>query len=174
MTLRYALLPLCLLAALPTIATAAPTRGLQVEDLVSITRVSAPLLTADGRHVLFLQRSADADYKGSSAVFIRNLLTRDLREPEQLTPEGWNVSAPSLSADGATLYFLSAQSGSNQLYAMPVTGGTPRQLTALARGIDTYKVAPAGDRVLFSADVFQDCGSDLACTTARLDAARCP
>lgn len=170
MTLRYALLPLCLLAALPTIATAAPTRGLQVEDLVSITRVSAPLLTADGRHVLFLQRSADADYKGSSAVFIRNLLTRDLREPEQLTPEGWNVSAPSLSADGATLYFLSAQSGSNQLYAMPVAGGTPRQLTAFARGIDTYKVAPAGDRVLFSADVYQDCGSDLACTTARLDA----
>lgn len=170
MTLRHALLPLCLLAALPAVADAAPTRGLEVTDLVSINRVSAPLLANGGNTVLFVQRTADANYGGSSAVFKRDLRTRDARPPQQLTPEGWNVSAPSLSADGATLYFLSAQSGSNQLYAMPVAGGQPRQLTALARGIDSYKVSPQGDRVLFSADVFQDCGSDLACTTARLDA----
>ena len=170
MTLRHALLPLCLIAALPSIATAAPSRGLQVEDLVAVERVSSPLLTADGRHVLFVQRSADADYKGSSAVFVRNLLTRDIRPPQQLTPEGWDVSAPSLSADGATLYFLSAKGGSSQLYSMPVTGGEPVQRTDLARGIDSYKVSPAGDRVLFAADVYQDCGSDLACTSQRLDA----
>lgn len=170
MTLRHALLPLCLIAALPSIATAAPSRGLQVEDLVAVEQVSSPLLTADGRHVLFVQRSADADYKGSSAVFVRNLLTRDIRPPQQLTPEGWNVSAPSLSADGATLYFLSAKGGSNQLYSMPVAGGEPVQLTDLARGLDSYKVSPAGDRVLFAADVYQDCGSDLACTSQRLDA----
>ena len=170
MTLKRALLPLCLLAVLPTVAAAAPSRGLQVQDLVSVERVSSPLLTADGRHVLFVQRSADADYAGSSAVFVRNLLTRDNRPPQQLTPPGWNVSAPSLSADGATLYFLSAKKGSSQLYAMPVAGGEPAQLTDLARGIDSYKVSPAGDRVLFAADVYQQCGSDLACTTARLDA----
>jgi dipeptidyl aminopeptidase/acylaminoacyl peptidase len=102
-------------------------------------------------------------------VYKRNLLTRDNRAPEQLTPAGWNVNSPSLSADGATLYFLSAKSGSSQLYAMPVAGGTPRQLTDLAVGVDNYKVAPAGDRVLFAADVFQDCGSDLACTATRLE-----
>ena len=170
MMLRHALLPLCLLAALPAVADAAPSRGLQVQDLVSIERVSTPLLTADGRHVLFLQRSADADYKGSSAVYIRNLLSRDNRPPSQLTPSGWNVSAPSLSADGATLYFLSARNGSNQLYSMPVAGGEPIQLTNLARAIDNYKVAPDGKRVLFAADVYQDCGSDLACTSQRLDA----
>ena len=170
MTFRHALLPLCLIAALPAIAQAAPSRGLQVQDLVAIERVSAPMLTADGSTVLFVQRTADADYKGSTAVFQRNLLTRDNRPPQQLTPEGWNVSAPSLSADGATLYFLSAKGGSNQLYSMPVAGGEPVQLTDLARDLDSYKVSPAGDRVLFAADVYQDCGSDLACTSQRLDA----
>ena len=170
MTFRHALLPLCLIAALPAAADAAPSRGLQVQDLVAIERVSAPMLTADGSQVLFVQRTADADYKGSTAVFQRNLLTRDNRPPQQLTPEGWNVSAPSLSADGATLYFLSAKGGSNQLYSMPVAGGEPVQLTDLARDLDSYKVSPAGDRVLFAADVYQDCGSDLACTSQRLDA----
>ena len=169
MTLRHALLPLCLLAALPIAAEAAPSRGLEVTDLVALTRVSAPLLADGGNSVLFVQRSADADYKGSSAIFKRDLRTRDMRPPQQLTPEGWNVSAPSVSADGQTLYFLSARSGSNQLYSMPVAGGEPRQLTAFARGIDSYKVSPQDDRVLFAADVFQDCGSDLACTSARLE-----
>ena len=170
MTLRHALLPLCLIAALPSLATAAPSRGLQVEDLVAVERVSSPLLAAGGSQVLFVQRSVDADYKGSTAVFVRHLLTRDNRPPSQLTPQGWNVSAPSLSADGATLYFLSAKGGSNQLYSMPVSGGEPVQLTDLARGLDSYKVSPAGDRVLFAADVYQDCGSDLACTSSRLEA----
>lgn len=170
MTFRHALLPLCLLAALPMVAQATPSRGLQVQDLVAIERVSAPMLTADGSHVLFVQRTADADYKGSAAVFKRNLLTRDNRPPQQLTPQGWNISAPSLSADGATLYFLSAKGGSNQLYSMPVAGGEPVQLTDLARDLDSYKVSPDGGRVLFAADVYQDCGSDLACTSARLDA----
>lgn len=45
MKLRHALLPLSLLAALPSVAAA---RGLEVRDMVAMDRVSAPVLTADG------------------------------------------------------------------------------------------------------------------------------
>ncbi|MPS33746.1 MAG: S9 family peptidase [Stenotrophomonas sp.] len=165
MKLRHALLPLCLLAALPSLASA---RGFEVRDMVKLDRVSAPLLTADGAQVIFAKRVVDADLKASSSLWIRDLRTRDLAPPKRLSPEGWNVNSAALSADGRTVYFLSAKNGSQQLYAMPVAGGAPRQLTDFALDVDSYRVSPQGDRVLFSAGAFQECASDLACTATRL------
>ncbi|WP_314104683.1 S9 family peptidase [uncultured Stenotrophomonas sp.] len=167
MKLRYALLPLCLLTALPA---AAATRGLDVRDMIALDRVSAPLLTADGGNVVFAKRVVGSDSKASTGLFIRNLRTRDAAPPRPLTPAGWNVNSAALSADGQTVYFLSGKGGSQQLYAMPLAGGAPRQLTDFAVDVDSFQISPQGDRVAFSAGVFQDCGSDLACTAKKLDA----
>lgn len=167
MKLRYALLPLSLLTALPV---AAATRGLDVRDMVALDRVSAPLLTADGGNVVFAKRVVGADSKASTGLFIRNLRTRDAAPPKALTPAGWNVNSAALSADGQNVYFLSAKNGSQQLYVMPLGGGTPRQLTDFPVDVDSYQLSPNGDRVAFSAGVFQDCGSDLACTEKKLAA----
>jgi len=164
MKLRHALLPLCLLAALPSLASA---RGFEVRDMVKLDRASAPLLSANGAQVVFAKRIVDADLKASSSLWIRDLRTRDMAPPKQLTPAGWNVNSASI--EGQNVYFLSAKNGSQQLYVMPLTGGEPRQLTDFALDVDSYRISPQGDRVLFSAGVFQDCGSDLACTSKRLD-----
>lgn len=167
MNLRSALLPLCLLAALPSLAAA---RGLDVRDLQKLDRVSSPVLSPDGGTVVFATRIVDADVvKASSSLWVRNLLTRDMGPPKRLTPEGWNVNSPSFSPDGKTVYFLSAKSGTQQLYAMPLGGGTPRQLTAFALDVAGYKLSPDGTRVLFSTDTFADCKADFACTKKKLD-----
>src|SRR5690606_20905237 len=118
----------------------------------------------------FAQRSVDAELKASTALYARHLLTRDAAPPKRITPEGWNVNSPSFSTDGQTLYFLSATGGSQQLYAMPAAGGEPRQLTAFALDVDSYRLPPDGNRVAFSADTFADCAADLACTKKKLDA----
>ncbi|WP_303749248.1 S9 family peptidase [Stenotrophomonas pigmentata] len=164
MKLRHALLPLCLLAALPSLASA---RGFEVRDMVKLDRASAPLLSANGAQVVFAKRIVDADLKASSSLWIRDLRTRDMAPPKQLSPAGWNVNSASI--EGQNVYFLSAKNGSQQLYVMPLAGGEPRQLTDFALDVDSYRISPQGDRVLFSAGVFQDCGSDLACTSKRLE-----
>ncbi|MEN5209176.1 S9 family peptidase [Stenotrophomonas terrae] len=164
MKLRHALLPLCLLAALPSLASA---RGFEVRDMVKLDRASAPLLSGNGAQVVFAKRIVDADLKASSSLWIRDLRTRDMAPPKQLTPAGWNVNSASI--EGQNVYFLSAKNGSQQLYVMPLAGGEPRQLTDFALDVDSYRVSPQGDRVLFSTGVFQDCGSDLACTSKRLE-----
>lgn len=167
MNLRSALLPLCLLAALPSLAAG---RGLDVRDLQKLDRVSSPVLSPDGSTVVFAKRIVDADVvKASSSLWVRNLLTRDMAPPKRFTPEGWNVNSPSFSPDGKTVYFLSAKSGTQQLYALPLVGGAPRQLTAFALDVASYKVSPDGTRVLFSTDTFADCKADFACTKKRLD-----
>ncbi|MGY0611095.1 MULTISPECIES: prolyl oligopeptidase family serine peptidase [unclassified Luteimonas] len=164
---RIALLTLCLFAALPAVADA---RGLEARDLAAMQRVSSPTLSPDGRHLVFAQRTVELEANSaSSALYARNLVTRDLAPPKRLTPEGWSVNSPSFSPDGATVYFLSAKNGSQQLYAIPLAGGKPRQLTAFEADVGTYHVSPDGSRIAFSADTFGDCGADFACTKARLD-----
>src|SRR5690606_41295439 len=79
------------------------------------------------------------------------------------------VNSPSFSADGKSVYFLSAKGGSQQLYSIPVAGGEPRQLTRYPLDIGSYKVSPDGKRIAVSMDVFTDCGADLDCTVSRLD-----
>lgn len=167
MKLRIALLPLCLLAALPAMAA---TRGFDVRDMVALDRVSSPVLSPDGAVVAFAQRQMDKEVvKASTGLWVRNLLTRDMGPPKRLTPEGWNVNSPSFSPDGKTVYFLSGKSGTQQLYAIPSTGGAPKQLTAFALDIGSYQLSPDGTSIAFSAETFADCKADFACTQKRLD-----
>jgi dipeptidyl aminopeptidase/acylaminoacyl peptidase len=169
MKFRPVWLALSLIAVLPA---AAAERGFDVRDLVKLDRYSSPTLSPDGARLVFARRVMNAELtKASTALYLRDLRTGDLAAPRQITPEGWNVSAPAFSPDGQTVYFLSDTSGSQQLHAVPASGGQPRQLTDFAVGVDGFRLSPSGDRIVFSAGVFQDCGSDLACTRQRLDAA---
>ena len=166
MPLRLAILPLALLIAAPSLADA---RGFDVRDMVKLDRVSSPLLSPDGRVVVFAQRSVDDGLKATTALYARHLLTRDAAPPKRITPEGWNVNSPSFSKDGQTLYFLSAKGGTQQLYAMPAAGGEPRQLTGFALDVGSYRISPDGRHVAFSADTFAECAADLACSQKKLD-----
>jgi dipeptidyl aminopeptidase/acylaminoacyl peptidase len=108
------------------------------------------------------------DIEKNRGVF--QLWTQDLRapnaQPVQLTRGAGSSTAPAWSPSGDALYFLSAQSGSMQLYRMPAAGGPAVQVSDLPVDIDNFRVSPKGDRVAFSAAVFRDC-PDLACTKAR-------
>ncbi|HVR81172.1 MAG TPA: S9 family peptidase, partial [Luteimonas sp.] len=164
----HAVLPLALLLAWSSSALAA--RGFEARDLASMDRFSSPTLSPDGRKLVFAKRVVDFDAnKSSTSLWIEDLFARDAAPPVRLTPAGWNVNSPGFSPDGKTVYFLSAKSGSSQLYAIPRSGGMPKQLTEFALDVDAYKLAPDGQRVAFAAGAFADCGSDLACTKKKLD-----
>ena len=82
------------------------------------------MLSPDGRKLVFAKRVVDFDAnKSSTSLWIEDLFARDAAPPKRLTPEGWNVNSPAFSDDGETVYFLSAKSGSMQLYAIPAQGG---------------------------------------------------
>jgi dipeptidyl aminopeptidase/acylaminoacyl peptidase len=155
MKIRNAILPFALLLSLPSLALAA--RGFQASDLVSIDRYSSPVLSPDGRKLVFARRVVDMGAnKASTSLWIEDLFARDAAPPVRLTPEGWNVNSPAFSSDGATVYFLSGKSGSSQLYAIPAAGGTPVQATAFALDIDGYSLSPDGKRIAFAAGAFPD------------------
>jgi dipeptidyl aminopeptidase/acylaminoacyl peptidase len=144
-------------------------KPLDVRDLANFERVSSPALSPDGRKVVFAVRSTDyAANKGVTALYLEDLHARDAAPPVRFSPEGMNVNSPAFSADGRTIYFLSAKSGSMQLWAQPVAGGDPLRVSDFPVDVNAYKLSPDGRRVALSLDVFADC-EDLACTRKRLD-----
>src|SRR5687768_15032073 len=156
MKLAHSVLALALLAALPVAAHA--ERGFEVRDLATLDRVSSPILSADGRKLVFAKRVVDFPAnKSSTSLWIEDLFARDAAPPVRFTPEGWNVNSPAFSPDGKTVYFLSAKNGTQQLYAQPVAGGAPKQLTDVPLDIGSFRLSPDGKRVAFSVETFADC-----------------
>ncbi|MCC8363903.1 S9 family peptidase [Lysobacter sp. A6] len=162
MKFAHSLLALALLAALPVAAHA--ERGFEVRDLAKLDRVSSPILSPDGRKLVFAKRVVDFDAnKSSTALWVEDLFARDAAPPVRLTPEGWNVNSPEFANDGANVYFLSAKSGSMQLYSIPLAGGAPVQLTDIAGDVGAFRISPDGKSVALGIDVYPECKADFQC-----------
>ena len=167
MTHRHALLPLALLLAWSSSALAA--RGFQVRDLATMDRYSSPTLSQDAETLVFAKRVVDYPAnKSSTSLWIEDL-SKSGAKARQLTPAGWNVKSPAFSPDGKSVYFLSAKSGTSQLYAVSPAGGAPKQVTSLPVGVDAFLLSPDGKRVAVAAGTFPACGADLACTKKKIE-----
>jgi dipeptidyl aminopeptidase/acylaminoacyl peptidase len=171
-------LALCLglAAALPAFAATASAKAdasakkpFDARILANLERVSSPTLSPNGRKLVFAVRQTDyAANKGTTGLWIEDLAARDAAAPVRFTAEGLNVNSPAFSPDGASVYFLSAKSGSMQLWSQPVAGGAALQVSNYPLDVGSYKLSPDGKSVAFSLETFAGC-ADLACTKKRLD-----
>jgi dipeptidyl aminopeptidase/acylaminoacyl peptidase len=148
-------------------ALAAP-RGFTVEDMVNMERVGSPVLSPDASRVVYTVRSTDmGKNRGHTDLWMLDLRTPNAA-PQRLTKADASSSDPEWSPSGDAIYFLSAASGTSQVYRLPLAGGEPAKVTDLPLDVDNFRLSPQGDRLAFSLAVFRDC-ADLACTTKRLD-----
>jgi dipeptidyl aminopeptidase/acylaminoacyl peptidase len=158
------------LAFVGTAAAAAERHPFSVEDLVRLKRVSDPALSPDGKAVVFTVRETDmAANRGRQDLWSLDLATKGA-QPRRLTTHPENDNAPAWSRDGRYVYFISARSGSSQVWRLPAAGGEAEQVTALPLDVGSFRLAPDGTRLAVSMDVFADC-DDLACSSNRLKTA---
>jgi dipeptidyl aminopeptidase/acylaminoacyl peptidase len=163
-----------LLAVFAAFATSAPAAGAATaftpEDLVVLKRVSDPQVSPDGRYVAFVQRETDLQAnKGRTSVWVLDLTRADKASLQRLTALKDNASSPRWAPEGRTLYFLSAHSGTAQVWRLVLGDGEPRRVTDYPLDVGSLKVSPRGDVLALSMEVFPDCAS-LACTQERLAA----
>jgi dipeptidyl aminopeptidase/acylaminoacyl peptidase len=135
------------------VAAPAAARQLTIDDVVSLSRVSAPTVSPDGHWLVYQQRETDLAKDSGSFDLWRLDLSKKGATPEKLAakPEV-NETAPQFSNDGKTVYFQSDKGGDDAVWSISIAGGTPMRLTQFKGGMGGFKVSPTGDKLLVWAD----------------------
>ena len=95
------------------------------------------------------ETSAPALWFLSEQTGYSHLYLSDGGAPRALTSGKWEVSAPQLSADGKTFYFVCNRKwpGDYEVCAVDRSGGAVREVTALD-GVEDFALSPDGSKVL--------------------------
>jgi dipeptidyl aminopeptidase/acylaminoacyl peptidase len=150
----------------PAPAGEASTHPFSVHDMVAMDRISDPQVSPDGARIVFTLRTTDLEAnKGRTDLWLVGTDGDGLR---RLTSHPASDGNPRWSSDGDSIWFLSTRSDSSQVWRIAVDGGEAQQVTDLPLDVTSLAVAPDGERIAFSVEVFVDCET-IACTRERLD-----
>src|SRR5579863_4579143 len=156
-------------AAAAATAPAAAGAPFTVEDMVVLKRLSDPRPSPDGRFLAFVQRDTDLGAnKTHTSLWLLDLGSPGA-QPRRLTDAAGSDSSPRWASDSRTLFFLSARSGSSQVWRLSLAAATARRLTDYPLDVGALALSPRDDVLAISMEVFPDCAT-LDCTRARLDA----
>jgi dipeptidyl aminopeptidase/acylaminoacyl peptidase len=146
---------------------AAAPKPFSVQDLVQLDRIAELAAAPDGRHIAYTLRSAAGEANGvRTGIWLLDTRKRNAL-PLRITDLEAMARAPEWGADGRQLYYLSDRGGSMQVWRSDAGGAQPTQITNLPLDVGSFRVAPNGDRLVVSLEVFRDC-ADLDCTKLRL------
>lgn len=146
-------------------AANAPQRAFTPRDLVMLDRISAPQVSPDGTRVLYGMRVTNlAENRRSATLWV--IPTTGDPHPVRILGAIKGPTDARWSPDGKFVYFISPQSGSDQIWRADADGHDPVQITQLPMDVETFKIAADDRHVVFGVAVFPDCAT-LACTARR-------
>jgi dipeptidyl aminopeptidase/acylaminoacyl peptidase len=143
-------------------------RAFTLDDLYRVKGVGEPAISPDGKTVVYSVTTNDWAAKKKMVVLWR--IDADGKNPRPLTSSGAVDEHPFFSPDGRTLAFVSTRTGEPQVFFLPLEGGEAEQKTSFPGGVATPAFSRDGRLLVFSADVFPDCGADVACNRKRTEA----
>ncbi|HSI16450.1 MAG TPA: S9 family peptidase, partial [Sphingomonas sp.] len=139
------------IALASTVAATAVARPLTINDVVGFSRVGAPVVSPDGRWLVWQQRETDlAANKGRYDLWKLDLATKGAI-PEPLVAEG-DVNETSPTFVGDQVYFQSDKGGKDSIVSIPVAGGAQTIWAQPEGGFSGFELSPTGDRALIWAD----------------------
>lgn len=163
---------LCVLGApgLWSQQAAAPSDNLaklpfDVRAMMELARVADPQISPDGLTVAFQATKVDLEgNRTETQVYTVPIVGGT---PRALTTQG-NNSRPRWAPDGSAIYFLSSRTEPQQIWKMRPDGSEQVAVTRLSTGADGHLVSADGKRLVFTSEVFPECGADDACNQKRL------
>ena len=136
--------------------------------MLSLSRVSEPALSPNGKQVAFTVQTVDIEKNIKPKQIYVVPVTGG--SPMQLTHDGNDNERPRWSADSELIYFISDRSGSSQIWVMDNAGGHTRQITRLSTEAAGLLVSPNGKKIVFESSIYPECGADDACNKDKIDA----
>ncbi|HWU85690.1 MAG TPA: S9 family peptidase [Kofleriaceae bacterium] len=147
------------LALLGVVLGAAPAsaKGLTIDDMLAMQRVSSPAVAPDGRWIALAVR--DTDVEANRGRFDVWLASTDGATVRRLTTHPENDTDPQWSPDGKWVYFMSTRGGSAQVWRIAPGGGEAEPVTRLPTDLGGFRLFPDGKRLIVTADVWPDARS---------------
>jgi dipeptidyl aminopeptidase/acylaminoacyl peptidase len=139
------------LALVPGIGVA---RTIQISDVRNIVEVSNPLLSPDGKQIVFLATRPDyAKNDDDSQVILIDIASGVQRA---LTSSRPGVRSPEWAPDGNAIAYIAPDSSTDeqndQIYLLSLRGGEPRRLTNVPNGVDVFAWRPDGSGIGFTTE----------------------
>ena len=153
-------------AALSLAGSPALAKGLTIDDMLAMQRVGDPQVSPDGTQVAFTVRDTDLEAnRGRVDLYLTKI---DGTGARRLTSHPENDTDPRWSRDGKWIYFVSARSGSAQVWRISPTGGEAEQVTRLPLDVGGFALYPDGRRLVVALEVWPE-AKTLAETVKRDD-----
>ncbi len=147
-------------------ASLGQTHPFSVHDMLAMDRLSDPQVSPDGKWIVFVLRETDLEAnKGRTDLW---LVGADGTALRRLTSHPAGDSNPRWAPDSTSVWFISARSGSSQVWHIRIDGGEALQITDEPLDVGNLVVSRDGKHIAFTMEVFPD-GSTPAKTKDRLD-----
>src|SRR5580658_5902441 len=159
--MRIALFLICAAAAF------GQKQPFDVQTLLRLNRISEPVLSPDGRTVVFTVQTVDLD-KNTKPQQIYTVGVNG-GFPRQITRDGTANQRPRWSPDSRQMYYVSNRDGSNQVWRMDADGSNARQISRLSTEADGILISNDGKKIVFESSVYPECGADDACNKRKID-----
>ncbi len=153
-TYCYILLIIILTVAFLSLpALAGPgTHPFDVEDLVTLKRLSDPGMSSSGSQIVFSLRETNLEEnRGFSNLWLTDADGEGLKQLTNNPASDFNAR---WSPGGETIYFLSTRSGASQVWKISGSGGEAEQITNCPLDLGGLEISPDGKILLVSMDVF--------------------
>lgn len=144
---------LFLILALFTASTMAQ-KAMQPADLFKFGRIGGETVSPDGKQIIYTVTNYDLEAnKGRRQLYSYDVSAKSTKI---LVDETYNPSQIAFSPDGKKIGFLSAKSGSDQLWEIPREGGEALQVTKVEDGITLFLYDPSGINLIVGRRIKMD------------------
>jgi dipeptidyl aminopeptidase/acylaminoacyl peptidase len=150
--------------SLCTLSNDAVARPMTETDLVMTKRLSAVSASPDGMMVAYQLRETDLEAnKGKTDLYMLKLGTTGAQPVMFASRPDKNEHDPAFAPDGKSIFYISNESGSDQIWRYDIASATTSQASNFKADVSGFKVSPDGLKFAIWGDIARDC-MEFGCT----------
>jgi dipeptidyl aminopeptidase/acylaminoacyl peptidase len=151
--------------SLGILSTNAMARPMTETDLVMMKRLSAVAASPDGNMIAYQLRETDlAANKGKTDMYMLKLGTAGAQPVMFASKPDKNEHDPAFAPDGKSIYYISNQSGADQIWRYDIASATVLQVSNFKADVSGFKISPDGQTFAVWGDIARDC-MEFGCDT---------
>ncbi len=150
---------LAALVATSALSVPAFARPMTETDLATMKRLAGAAASPDGTMIAYQLRETDLEAnKGRTDLYMLKLGTPNAAPVQFASKPDKNEHDPAFAPDGKSIFYISNESGSDQIWRYDVASGTAMQSSNFKTDVAGFKISPDGNKFAVWGDIARDCG----------------